>query len=74
MAGFFFSVYPLIMAASAPRAELLDWKLDMLLELGFTDDQALALIEIHTLSIAEIREKYIHKGCTADQAYRILSP
>ena len=51
-----------------------DHKLAEYRRMGFTVRQAKTLLKVHGLYAADVREKYINKGCPPKLAFAILSP
>ena len=51
-----------------------DHKLAEFRRMGFTIKQSKELLKLHGLFAADVRERFINKGCPAKLAFAILSP
>ena len=69
------SMAPAKKALPAPKIPTVnDHKLDEYRRMGFTIKQSKELLQIHGLYAADVREKFISKGCTPKLAFDILKP
>lgn len=57
-----------------PKNKVEDWRMTELIRYGFSEYQAAVLTAASGINIADIRERYLNKGCSPEQAWRILEP